>query len=62
MLRLKQEISKLSRKQLAELNAYMLRLRHQSPEWKRETARRIKVMQAGRYVTLGELEKRIAQS
>ena len=61
MLQLKQGISKLTRKERRELNAYMIRLRHETPEAKRETARRIRAMKSGRYVTLEELEKRIAR-
>ncbi len=36
-------------------------LRHSTPEWKRSTARKIRAVQAGRFVTAEELEARIAR-
>ena len=61
MLELKQRVMRLKKSERRELQAFLIRLRHETPEWKRETARRIKAMQAGRGVTLEELEKRIAR-
>jgi len=61
MLELKEKVRKLTPRQRRELNVFMIRLRHETPEWKREISKRIKAMQAGRYVTLEELEKRIAR-
>jgi hypothetical protein len=61
LLVIKQEVMRLNRTKRRDLQAFLIRLRHETPEWKRETARRIKAMQAGRYVTLEELEKRIAR-
>ncbi len=61
LLEIKQGVMRLNRTERRDLQAFLIRLRHETPEWKRETARRIKAMQAGRYVTLEELEKRIAR-
>jgi len=60
LLRLKQEISRLSLRERRELNAYMIRLRHERPEWKKIVSRRIREMDAGKKVSLAELERRIA--
>lgn len=48
ILKLKQEIFRLSLRERRELNAYMIRLRHERPEWKK--------------VTLAELKQRMAKS
>jgi len=61
LLELKQEVSRLNKRDRQELHAYLIRLRHNTPEWKRATARRIKAMQAGRRVTAEELELRIVR-
>lgn len=60
LLELKQEVSRLNRRDRQELHAYLIRLKHNTPEWKKATAKRIKAMQAGRRVTAEELEARIA--
>jgi hypothetical protein len=58
MLQLKQEISKLSRKERIELNAYLIRLRHETPEWRKTVSRRMRDMDAGKKITLEELVAR----
>jgi hypothetical protein len=60
LLQLKQEISRLSVRDRRELNAYMIRLRHERPEWKKLISRRMREMDAGRKVSLTELGRRIA--
>jgi hypothetical protein len=60
LLQLKQEISRLSLRERRELNAYMIRLRHERPEWKKEISRRMREMDAGKKVSLTEIERRIA--
>jgi hypothetical protein len=61
MLQLKQEITRLSKRERQELNAYMIRLRHETPEWKKRVARRMRAMDAGKKVTLEQLEQRLAR-
>lgn len=39
-----------------ELQLYLLRLKRETPAWKRETARRIRDMQAGKFTTVEELK------
>jgi len=61
LLELKQEVSRLNKRERRELHAYLIRLRHNTPEWKKATAKRIKAMQAGRRVTAEDLEARIGR-
>jgi hypothetical protein len=61
LLQLKQEISRLSLRERRELNAYMIRLRHERPEWKKLVSRRMREMDAGKKVSLTELERRITK-
>lgn len=61
LLELKQAASRLSKREREELHAYLIRLSHNTPGWKRATARRIRAMQAGKRVSAEELEARIAR-
>jgi len=61
MLELKQEVSRLSPRSRRELNAYMIRLRHQTPAWRKELGRRMKNMDGGKKVALASLETLIAR-
>jgi len=61
MLELKQRVSLLSKKELRELNAYMIRLRHETPEWRKTVSRRMRDMDAGKKLSLTELERRLAR-
>ena len=60
LLQLKQEISRLSLRERRELNAYMIRLRHERPEWKKLVSRRMRDMDAGKKVSMEEVERRLA--
>jgi len=60
MFELKQAISRLSLRERRELNAYMIRLRHERPEWKRTISKRMRDMDAGKKVSVEELERRLA--
>lgn len=60
LLQLKQEISRLSARDRRELNAFMIRLRHERPEWKKEISRRMGEMDAGKKVSMAELERKVA--
>ena len=61
MLGLKQQISRLTRSERRELNAYMIRLRHETPEWRRMISQRMRDMDAGKKVSLTELERRLTR-
>jgi hypothetical protein len=60
LLQLKQEITRLSLRERRELNAYMIRLRHERPEWKKLVSRRMRDMDAGKKISISELERRVA--
>jgi hypothetical protein len=62
VLELKQQISRLSPRQRNEIQIYLLRLKRDTPAWKRATAKRIKDMQAGKQVSIEELEARLRRS
>ena len=59
LLELKQHVTRLSLRERRELNAYMIRLRHERPEWKRMMARRMRDMDAGKKVSVEELRRRL---
>ena len=61
LLEMKQAASRLSKRERQELQAYLIRLRHNTPEWKRATAVKIRAMRAGKRVSAEELEARIAR-
>jgi hypothetical protein len=60
MLELKREISRLSLRERRELNAYMIRLRHERPEWRRMISKRMRDMDEGKKLSVEELERRLA--
>jgi hypothetical protein len=59
ILELKQRVSRLSKRQRQDLYCYLVRLKHDTPEWKRATAKRIDAMKRGKFVTAEELEARV---
>lgn len=61
LLAIKHEMKRLKPRELKELQSYLIRLRHETPEWKRATAKKIRAVQAGHHVTAEELEKRLAR-
>jgi response regulator RpfG family c-di-GMP phosphodiesterase len=62
VLELKQKISRLSPRQRREIQIYLLSLKRDTPAWKRATAKRIRDMQAGKQVSIEELEARMRRS
>ncbi len=61
LLAIKHQMKQLKPRDLKELHGYLIRLRHSTPEWRRATARKIRAVQAGRFVTAEALEARIAR-
>ena len=59
VLELKQELSRMSKRDRQELHAYLIRLMHETPEWKKAAARRVTEMKKGRVVTGADLQARI---
>ena len=61
MLELKQRVSLLTKSQRRELNAYMIRLRHETPEWRKMTSNRMREMDAGKKISLADLQRRLTR-
>jgi hypothetical protein len=61
MLELKQQVSRLSEAERRELNAFMIRLRHEKPSWRRMISRRMKAMDEGKKITVPQLRKQLAR-
>jgi hypothetical protein len=59
ILDLKQRLSRLKESERREIGAYLLRLKHESPAWRREMSRRMKEMDAGKKVRLRDLAKKL---
>ncbi len=60
VLKLKRRVSRLSSRDLKELHAHVVRMRHNTPQWKKGTAKKLRAVATGRLVTAELLEKRIA--
>lgn len=60
ILELKQQVSRLSQRERRELQAYLIRLKHDTPANKRAVAKSIKEMQKGKFTSIEELETRIS--
>jgi hypothetical protein len=58
-LELKQRASRLSERDRKSLSAYLIRLGHERTGWKKETARRLDAMAAGKKVSVAELRKQL---
>jgi len=59
VLELKQEITRLNKRQREEIGAYLVRLKHETAEWKQIAARRVRAMRKGRGVAPETLEARL---
>ena len=58
VLEIKQSLSRLSSRERREIQVYLHQLRRATPAWKKATARKIEDVQAGKFLTAEELEKR----
>ena len=61
VLEIKHEISRLKGRDLREVHSHVVRVRHSTPEWRKSMARKLRAVQAGKFVTAEELEARIAR-
>jgi hypothetical protein len=59
ILEIKQSISRLSQRERQEVQLYLLKLKRDTPAWRRSTAKKIREMQAGKVTTLAELRGRL---
>jgi hypothetical protein len=60
VLELKQEVSRMNKRDRQELYAYLVRLKHETPEWKKAAAKRVGEMEKGRFITTAGLKARLA--
>ena len=58
ILEVKQRVSRMSSRERQDLQMYLLRLKRETPAWKKATARKIREMQAGKFTTLEDLKAR----
>jgi hypothetical protein len=61
VLELKRTISRLNSRELNELHAHIARLRHSTPEWRKQMAKKLRAVEAGKFVTAEQIEARIAR-
>lgn len=61
MLELKQQVSRLSARERRELNAYLIRLRHERPEWRRMISQRMRDMDRGKKISAAQLRQQLAR-
>ncbi|MDB6115809.1 MAG: hypothetical protein JWQ62_2754 [Lacunisphaera sp.] len=61
MLELKQQVSRLTSGERRELNAYLIRLRHERPEWRRMISKRMREMDQGKKVSVAQLRQQLAR-
>ncbi|MFM7750080.1 MAG: hypothetical protein ACKOTF_04945 [Opitutaceae bacterium] len=59
MLDLKQRLASLRETERRELSAYLIRLGQENPAWKKETARRLREMAAGKKVSTAQLRRQL---
>ena len=55
VLELKQELSRMSKRDRQQLHASLIRLKHETPEWKKAAARRVAEMKKGCVVSTAKL-------
>ena len=60
VLEMKQAITRLSKREREDIHAYLVRLKHDTAEWKHATAHRIRNMSKGKAVTAEQLEARLS--
>jgi hypothetical protein len=60
-LQVKQTLSRMTQRERSEIQLYLLRLKRDTPAWRRSTAKTIRAMQAGRHTTLDQLKARLGQ-
>ncbi|MCX6956236.1 MAG: hypothetical protein NTV51_29230 [Verrucomicrobia bacterium] len=61
-LDLKQRLVKLSEAERREISAFLLRIKRETPAWKKEMSRRMKEMDQGKKVRLADLAKQLGHA
>ena len=49
----------MSQRERREIQLYLIRLKHETPAWRRKTAKTIRDMQAGKFMTVEQLKSRL---
>lgn len=61
-LEIKQSLARISETERRELSAFLIRRGQERPAWKKETARRLADMAAGRQVSVAVLRKQLGHA
>ena len=56
---IKRELAKLNARQRREVQLYLLQLRTDDPQWRKETAKRNRELAAGKGISLAEARRRL---
>ncbi len=59
ILEVKQTLSRMTQRERREIQLYLLRLKRDTPAWKKATAKTIRGMQAGKFTTVEQLKARL---
>lgn len=62
MLDIKQRLARLSESERRQVSAFLIRLGQDHPSWKKETARRLDDMAAGKKVSVAHLRKHLGHA
>jgi ATP-dependent helicase YprA (DUF1998 family) len=61
ILQMKQQISRMSKRERQEIQAYLVLIKRNTPEWRRATAKTIREMKKGKFTTVEALESRLSK-
>ena len=59
ILQVKQTLSRMSQRERQEIQLYLLRLKRETPAWKRATAKTVREMHTGKLTTIEQLRTRL---
>ena len=62
LLDLKQQLSRLSEKERRQISAFIIRRGQETAAWKKETARRLDDMAAGKKVSVAKLRRQLSHA
>jgi hypothetical protein len=62
MLDLKERLGRLTETERRQVAAHLLRLKHESPAWKKEISRRMREMDAGKKIRAADLMKQLGHA
>ncbi len=62
ILEIKQQVQRLNQREREELAAFLVRLRHETPAWRRKAGRIADAVKAGRSTSADTLERRLQRA